>query len=59
MVANEALTFEQLMDECWPAMFEETTDEDVHWLRNVADLLERRTRERATQVRENEPERRN
>ncbi len=60
MVAkNDVLTFEELRDDCWPVMFEETTDDDVRWLRTVADLLERRARERATTVRENEPERRN
>ena len=47
MVAkNDVLTFEELRDDCWPVMFEETTDEDVHWLRNVADLLRHRARER-------------
>ena len=47
MVAkNDVLTFEELRDDCWPVMFEETTNEDVHWLRTVADLLERRAHER-------------
>ena len=59
MVANEILTFEQLMDECWPAMFEATTEEDVRWLHSVADLLENRARERKRPVREDESERRN
>jgi hypothetical protein len=47
MVAkSDVLTFEELRDDCWPVMFEETTDEDVRWLRNVADLLGHRARER-------------
>ncbi|HEU4929739.1 MAG TPA: hypothetical protein VFU38_07905 [Candidatus Krumholzibacteria bacterium] len=47
MVAkNDALTFEELRDDCWPAMFEQPSDDDIRWLRNVADLLRRRASER-------------
>lgn len=59
MVAQNAPTFEELLDECWPAMFEETSDDDVRWLRNVADLLEQRAHERDHTTREDEPERGN
>ena len=58
MVSNNAPTFEELLDECWPVMFEETSDDDVRWLRSVADLLEQRERDR-DHTSEDEPERGN
>ena len=58
MVAQNAPTFEELLDECWPVMFEQTSDDDIRWLRSVADLLERRSHER-DHTNEDEPEREN
>ncbi len=46
MVANQAHSFEELMQDCWPAMFEATSNDDIRWLHSVADLLEHRARER-------------
>jgi hypothetical protein len=59
MAADNALTFEELLDDCWPAMFEETSEEDVRWLRSVADLVEGRASERDQTTHEDEPERGN
>ncbi len=52
-------TVEDFRNDCWPAMFEEASDEDIRWLRNVADLLERRARERGDTPEPDEHTRRN
>ena len=45
--SNPATCVEDFRNDVWPAMFEHTSQEDINWLHDVANLLEQHARSRA------------